>query len=290
MSFDSDGLVLNSIKDEAGTYKTIFDVQVDGKSQLYIDNQGNLVIANETIQASESVVQLGSDISKINGQINVLKQDVSSLGTRTGSLETKTGTLESNYSTLNKDVNSLEDDVSGLDVSVTSLNTSVSNIATIMSGSAGTGALKKINLTSKNTTIENGLIVDAMVASNAAIQSTKIKHGNTTVSAVLDSYSNSLSDINSAIEDLQEQIDNIGDIGGGTDSGNGGTAITNVDASDVTYQNGTVKSTVQKALDDHKGQINTLDTEVKNINNKIQDVVLNPELITIADIDAICSQ
>ena len=42
MKFNDDGLVLNVTKDNNGAYKKIFDIQKDGKSQLYIDVDGNI--------------------------------------------------------------------------------------------------------------------------------------------------------------------------------------------------------------------------------------------------------
>ena len=42
MKFNDNGLILNVTKDNSGAYKKIFDIQKDGKSQLYIDVDGNI--------------------------------------------------------------------------------------------------------------------------------------------------------------------------------------------------------------------------------------------------------
>lgn len=47
MSFDDKGLILNTKRDDNGQYKRILDIQKDGESILYIDNEGNLVFAQD---------------------------------------------------------------------------------------------------------------------------------------------------------------------------------------------------------------------------------------------------
>ena len=47
MSFDDKGLILNTKRDDNGQYKRILDIQKDGESILYIDNEGNLVFAED---------------------------------------------------------------------------------------------------------------------------------------------------------------------------------------------------------------------------------------------------
>lgn len=69
MSFDNYGLVLNAIDNGEGHYKRILDIQKDGVSQLYIDNDGNIVLAtNQMIETVESVDRLNAyyaDIEKL---------------------------------------------------------------------------------------------------------------------------------------------------------------------------------------------------------------------------------
>ena len=47
MEFSDKGLILNTKRDENGQYKRIFDIQKDGSSILYIDNEGNIVFAQD---------------------------------------------------------------------------------------------------------------------------------------------------------------------------------------------------------------------------------------------------
>lgn len=47
MSFDDKGLILNTKRDDNGQYKRIFDIQKDGESILYVDSEGNIVLAQD---------------------------------------------------------------------------------------------------------------------------------------------------------------------------------------------------------------------------------------------------
>lgn len=47
MEFSDKGLILNTKRDENGQYKRILDIQKDNESILYIDNEGNLVFAQD---------------------------------------------------------------------------------------------------------------------------------------------------------------------------------------------------------------------------------------------------
>lgn len=47
MEFSDKGLILNAKKDDNGQYKRIFDIQKDGESQLWMDSEGNLVLAQD---------------------------------------------------------------------------------------------------------------------------------------------------------------------------------------------------------------------------------------------------
>ena len=48
LTFDHNGLTLNSIQDESGQYKNLFTIKKDGIEQMHIDENGNLVIKNLT--------------------------------------------------------------------------------------------------------------------------------------------------------------------------------------------------------------------------------------------------
>lgn len=59
MSFDNHGLVLNAKDNGSGLYRRILDIQRDGKSQLWIDEQGNIVLA------SDQFIQMGNKLDRV---------------------------------------------------------------------------------------------------------------------------------------------------------------------------------------------------------------------------------
>lgn len=66
MSFDNYGLVLNTKDNGEGHYTKIFDIQKDGVSQLYVDSDGNIVLANkQMIEIVESVDRIEADYADI---------------------------------------------------------------------------------------------------------------------------------------------------------------------------------------------------------------------------------
>lgn len=71
MIFNNYGLVLNAIDDGSGVYKRILDIQktdADGNttSQLYIDTEGNIVLAtDQMIQVVEQINQLNAEYANI---------------------------------------------------------------------------------------------------------------------------------------------------------------------------------------------------------------------------------
>lgn len=66
MSFDNYGLILNTIGGEDGQYKRILDIQKDGVSQLYIDTDGNIVLAtDQMIETVESINNLNAQYANI---------------------------------------------------------------------------------------------------------------------------------------------------------------------------------------------------------------------------------
>ena len=81
MSFDNGGLVLNAKNNGTGQYKRIFDIQKDGVSQLYVDTDGNIVLAkNQVVQIFQNVEQL--NVYNFNAE----------------KLYAKTGTIDALYS------------------------------------------------------------------------------------------------------------------------------------------------------------------------------------------------
>lgn len=62
MSFDNFGLRLNTKDNGTGTYRRILDIQKDGKSQLYIDSDGNIVLA------TDQFIQMGEAIDRIEAE------------------------------------------------------------------------------------------------------------------------------------------------------------------------------------------------------------------------------
>lgn len=66
MSFDNFGLVLNAKDNGSGLYRRILDIQKDGKSQLYIDSDGNIVLAtNQFIQMGDKLDRVVADYADI---------------------------------------------------------------------------------------------------------------------------------------------------------------------------------------------------------------------------------
>lgn len=56
LKFDSNGLLLNTTKTQEGVYNKIFTIQRDGKDQMYIDDNGNLVMNGEINVKKGSIV------------------------------------------------------------------------------------------------------------------------------------------------------------------------------------------------------------------------------------------
>lgn len=99
LKFDNNGLVLNTISDENGVYNPIFSIQKDGNNQMYIDQDGNLVLGYGTkiiwdeidtkdLKAPSFKISASSQIFKVdkNGNItepnkiiiNIVKQNIDS--------------------------------------------------------------------------------------------------------------------------------------------------------------------------------------------------------------------
>ena len=57
LNFDNHGLVINAKKGDDNTYRRIFDIQKDGKSQLYSD--GNIVLA------TNQIIQIGNKLDRV---------------------------------------------------------------------------------------------------------------------------------------------------------------------------------------------------------------------------------
>lgn len=59
LNFDNHGLVINAKKGDDNTYRRIFDIQKDGKSQLYCDSDGNIVLA------TNQIIQMGNKLDRV---------------------------------------------------------------------------------------------------------------------------------------------------------------------------------------------------------------------------------
>ena len=59
LNFDNHGLVINAKKGDDNTYRRIFDIQKDGKSQLYCDSDGNIVLA------TNQIIQIGNKLDRV---------------------------------------------------------------------------------------------------------------------------------------------------------------------------------------------------------------------------------
>lgn len=69
LKFDENGLVINSTADDDGVYKNIIDIQIDGESVFYIDENGDIVfkpinsLRSEITSQSQTVAKIKNNIT-----------------------------------------------------------------------------------------------------------------------------------------------------------------------------------------------------------------------------------
>jgi hypothetical protein len=192
MSFDSDGLVLNTVDDGSGIYKKIFAIQKDGVDQLYIDSDGNLVIANDQIiETTDSITSLTNNVVNLSNKTKALRDDVDDM------------TL----------------DIDNLQTSSSDLSAAVDNIITVLSGTPGEEPLQKVYLNKNNAVISTDLFSTLEDGTLATVASQIIYMDGSTetnVQAELDEHNTSINNLNNQITisqnryfELLEMINNI---------------------------------------------------------------------------------
>lgn len=66
MSFDDKGLVLNTKDNGTGVYKNIFSIQKDGESLIWVDNQGHLMINDDSVKLAATNETINSQFAQID--------------------------------------------------------------------------------------------------------------------------------------------------------------------------------------------------------------------------------
>lgn len=198
MTFDINGLVLNSTSNPDGDYQNVFTVSKNGSPQLYIDSNGNVVMTNGAkimwgnIDLTDLILS-GSNIkvddeegneSNVSDQFkyvyskysyieNLTATNIDAINATIENLEAANAHIE-NLTTDLADVEHLvseKADIKDLNVTnanIDSLNTDVANIESLLAGSAGVGNLQVIHLTGDNVVVDDAIITDAMIANLSA--------------------------------------------------------------------------------------------------------------------------
>lgn len=66
MSFDDKGLILNTKDNGTGVYKNIFSIQKDGESLIWVDNQGHLMINDDSVKLATTNETINSQFAQID--------------------------------------------------------------------------------------------------------------------------------------------------------------------------------------------------------------------------------
>lgn len=130
MRFDNFGLVLNALDNGSGHYRRILDIQKDGVSQMYIDSDGNIVLATkQQIETTESI-----------GRLNALYADIEKLYVSNATIEK----LLAKYATI-ENLEAVKATIKDLDVGT--LKADFAEIKKLIATDAEIGNLKADNVT-----------------------------------------------------------------------------------------------------------------------------------------------
>ena len=130
MRFDNFGLVLNAIDNGSGHYRRILDIQKDGVSQMYVDSDGNIVLATkQQIETTESI-----------GRLNALYADIEKLYVSNATIEK----LLAKYATI-ENLEAVKATIKDLDV--TNISADLAEIKKLIATDAEIGDLKADNVT-----------------------------------------------------------------------------------------------------------------------------------------------
>lgn len=130
MRFDNFGLVLNAIDNGSGHYRRILDIQKDGVSQMYVDSDGNIVLATkQQIETTESI-----------GRLNALYADIKNLYVSNATIEN----LLAKYATI-ENLEAVKATIK--DLNVETLRADFAEIKKLIATDAEIGDLKADNVT-----------------------------------------------------------------------------------------------------------------------------------------------
>lgn len=130
MRFDNFGLVLNALDNGSGHYRRILDIQKDGVSQMYVDSDGNIVLATkQQIETTESI-----------GRLNALYADIEKLYVSNATIEK----LLAKYATI-ENLEAVKATIKDLDVG--KLKADFAEIKKLIATDAEIGNLKADNVT-----------------------------------------------------------------------------------------------------------------------------------------------
>lgn len=249
MSFDNYGLILNTIGGEDGHYKRILDIQKDGVSQLYIDTDGNIVLA------TEQMIKTEESINSINAQYaNIEKLYVK---------EATIIELLAKYATIEQ-LDAVNARIENLDV--TKLEADFAEIKKLVATDAEIDNLKAENVTIAGKLSASEAEIDTVKATYAQIGSLEAYKGTI----------ENLISVNAEIESLKakyiEALSITTDLAKIAQLEAAIAKIENLEASMATIENLTSKTIITESIESNQATIDNLNAKLANIDQAIINI------------------
>lgn len=207
MSFDNFGLRLNTTDNGTGAYRRILDIQKDGVSQLYIDSDGNIVLAtNQFIQTVEALDRLNALYADIEN-LYVSNATIENLLAEYAKIENLKA-LEAEFGTVVATEAEIEDLKAGSVTIAGKLIAQDAEIETLKATSIDVGDLEAFKATIENlfalyATIEH---LEANYIKTAQIEATYAKISQ------LDVVTGNIENLNATVANINKLIANKADI------------------------------------------------------------------------------